>query len=128
MFARVVNDSRDYEIAATPFFATLSQNGSLDYPLFGLSLTRDSGGSLTFGGIDGSVVFNRSLIEWNEVVPFAPFVDSQSNTSSYLQWAVVLDGISVRWFSLFGTEPVPDELLDPQLTSSPYEHRSTGLR
>lgn len=35
--------------SATPFFASLSQNGSLDYPVFGLSLTRDTGGSLTLG-------------------------------------------------------------------------------
>ena len=93
-------------------------------PLFGLSLTRDDSGSLAFGtfpqicfwatalvptaphvsplttdriegAIDGSVVMNRSLIEWNEVVPFAPFGD-ESNTSSYLQWTVVLEGASVR--------------------------------
>lgn len=34
---------------ATPFFATMAQNGQLDYPLFGLSLTRDDSGSLAFG-------------------------------------------------------------------------------
>ena len=41
------------------------------------------------------MVTNRSLIEFNEVVPFAPF-GSESNSSSYLQWAIVLDEISVR--------------------------------
>ncbi|KAI1796822.1 acid protease [Ganoderma leucocontextum] len=81
---------------ATPFFASLSQTGSLDYPVFGLSLTRDTGGSLTFGAIDGSVVVNRSLVEFNEVVPFAPFQGSGSNSTSYLQWALVLEGISVN--------------------------------
>ena len=34
---------------ATPFFANLSESGGLDYPLFGLSLTRDASGTLTFG-------------------------------------------------------------------------------
>ncbi|RDX57277.1 acid protease [Lentinus brumalis] len=81
---------------ATSFFANLSESGGLDYPLFGLSLTRDSSGTLTFGAIDGSVVANRSLIEWNEVVPFAPFLGSSDNSSTYLQWAIVLDGISVN--------------------------------
>ncbi|TFK87451.1 acid protease [Polyporus arcularius HHB13444] len=81
---------------ATSFFANLSESGGLDYPLFGLSLTRDSSGTLTFGAIDGSVVANCSLIEWNEVVPFAPFLGSSDNSSTYLQWAIVLDGISVN--------------------------------
>lgn len=35
-----------------------------------------------------------SLIEWNEVVPFAPFA-AESNTSSYLQWAIPLSRIAV---------------------------------
>ncbi|KAI0661740.1 acid protease [Cubamyces menziesii] len=82
-------------VNATPFFATMAQNGQLDYPLFGLSLTRDDSGSLAFGAIDGSVVMNRSLIEWNEVVPFAPF-GAESNASSYLQWTIVLEGVSVN--------------------------------
>ncbi|KAL7279207.1 hypothetical protein ACG7TL_007047 [Trametes sanguinea] len=97
---------------ATPFFATMAQNGLLDYPLFGLSLTRDSSGSLSFGAIDGSVVTNRSLIEWNEVVPFAPF-GAQSNVSSYLQWAVVLEGISVN-----GTTVTPEPTYPAQTFNS----------
>ncbi|KAI0635942.1 acid protease [Trametes polyzona] len=84
-----------HAVNATPFFATMAQNGQLDYPLFGLSLTRDSSGTLTFGAIDGTVVMNRSLIEWNEVVPFSPF-GSESNSSSYLQWSLVLEGVSVN--------------------------------
>lgn len=51
--------------------------------------------NITLGAIDGSVVTNRSLIEWNEVVPFAPF-GAESNTSSYLQWVIPLLSISVR--------------------------------
>ncbi|KAH9903035.1 acid protease [Cubamyces lactineus] len=90
-------------VNATPFFATMAQNGQLDYPLFGLSLTRDDSGSLAFGAIDGSVVMNRTLIEWNEVVPFAPF-GAESNTSSYLQWTVVLEGVSVNG-STVGLQP-----------------------
>lgn len=111
--------------AATPFFATLSQNGDLDYPLFGLKLTRDTGGSLTFGAIDGSVVTNRSAIEWNEVVPFAPFLDSDSDSddtsASYLQWTLVLDAISVRPFSrLIG--------FSERDGPTTFKHRSTGVR
>ncbi|KAK7690712.1 hypothetical protein QCA50_005811 [Cerrena zonata] len=78
---------------ATPVFSTLGQRGQLDYPLFGLSLTRDASGTLAFGAVDGSVVTNMSLIEWNEVVSFAPFA-AESNTSSYLQWSIPLSRIS----------------------------------
>ena len=100
--------------AAAPFFANLAQRGLVEYPLFGLSLTRNSSGSLTLGAsaiplvgcvgfscalatgaVDGSVVTNISLIHWNPVVPFAPSLGSASNTSSYLQWTVPLGNISV---------------------------------
>ncbi|KAL6302374.1 acid protease [Sparassis latifolia] len=82
---------------------SMAQQGLLDYPVFGLSLPRNkSVGSLTFGAIDGTVVQNRSLIEWEEVVPFAPFANTTENTTSYLQWAVVLSGLSVN-----GTELTP---------------------
>lgn len=37
-------------VAATPFLATLSQQGILDYPIFGLLLTLNSTGSLALGG------------------------------------------------------------------------------
>ncbi|EMD34064.1 hypothetical protein CERSUDRAFT_117574 [Gelatoporia subvermispora B] len=90
-------------VNATPFFATLAQQGQLNYPIFGLSLTRNASGSLTLGAVDASVVTNRSLIEWNEVVPFAPF-GSESNTSSYLQWTIQLSGISVNGSDL---TPIP---------------------
>lgn len=92
----------------------MAQRGQLDYPLFGLSLTHNSSGSLTLGAetvipnkpctdasigaVDGSVVQNISEIQWSEVVPFSPF-GSESNTSSYLQWAIPLTGISVRHIS-----------------------------
>ncbi|KAF8135033.1 acid protease [Boletus edulis] len=75
-----------------PFFASLSQQGILDYPIFGLSLTRNSIGSLALGAIDASVVQNTSNIVWNEVVPFAP-VGTQTNTSGYMFWAYLYDGL-----------------------------------
>ncbi|EIW57558.1 acid protease [Trametes versicolor FP-101664 SS1] len=104
----------DSAVNATPFFATMAQNGQLDYPLFGLSLTRDSSGTLALGAIDGSVVTNRSLVEWNEVVPFAPFLsDSNSNASSYLQWALVLENISVN-----GTAVTPEPTYPTQTLNS----------
>lgn len=80
--------------AATPFFSTLAQQGQLDYPLFGLSLTRNTTGTLSIGAIDSSVVTNLSHIGWNEVVPFSPF-GSESNKSSYLQWAISLSSFGV---------------------------------
>lgn len=46
------------------------------------------------GAVDGSVVTNITAIVWNEVMSFAPF-GSESNSSSYLQWAIPLGGISV---------------------------------
>ncbi|KAI0775198.1 acid protease [Trametes elegans] len=101
-------------VNATPFFATMAQNGQLDYPLFGLSLTRDASGTLAFGAIDGSVVANRSQIEWNEVVPFAPF-GHESNTSTYLQWAVVLSGVSVNGTAVAPQPTYPTQTLNSSL-------------
>lgn len=80
---------------ATPFFATLAGQGLLDYPLFGVSLTRNSTGTLTIGAIDSSIVKNISDVGWNEVVPFSP-IASESNTSSYLQWAIRLSSFTVK--------------------------------
>ena len=34
---------------ATPFVNSLAQDGVLEYPLFGVSLTRDDGGTLALG-------------------------------------------------------------------------------
>lgn len=51
------------------------------------------------GAIDSSVVKNASLINWNHVVDFAPF-NTESNTSSYLQWAIPISGFSVRGCSV----------------------------
>jgi hypothetical protein len=34
---------------ATPFFVTLAQQGLLEYPVFGLSLTRNASGTLSIG-------------------------------------------------------------------------------
>ena len=83
-------------IIATPFIATLAAQGNLSYPLFGLSLTRNSSGTLAIGAIDSSVVKNVSNIGWNEVVPFQPFV-SENSSSSYLQWVIRLSSIAVRY-------------------------------
>jgi hypothetical protein len=80
---------------ATPFVSTLGAQGDLSYPLFGLSLTQNTTGSLAIGAIDSSVVKNVSKIVWNEVVPFAP-LDSTNNVSSYLQWAIRLTSFAVR--------------------------------
>lgn len=87
--------------SATPFFVSLAQQGRLDYPLFALSLTRNSSGSLSIGAIDASVVTNVTRIGWNEVVEFAPF-GVESNVSSYLHWAIPLAGLSVN-----GTQLAP---------------------
>lgn len=110
------NRTTDEWLPATPFLATLAQNGLIDYPLFGVSLTRDSSGSLTFGAIDGSVVLNRSAIAWNEVVPFAPFISESGNSASYLQWTVVLDSISV---SVCGSPEMDRTQPSKHLTTDP---------
>ncbi|KAG6909869.1 hypothetical protein DXG01_014905 [Tephrocybe rancida] len=80
---------------ATPFFVNLAQQGLLDYPLFGLSLTRNSTGSLSMGAVDSSVVKNASLISWNQVVDFAPF-GAENNVSSYLQWAIPMSALAIN--------------------------------
>ncbi|KAL4062199.1 aspartic peptidase domain-containing protein [Scleroderma yunnanense] len=86
---------------ATPFFGTLSSHGILDYPIFGLSLTRNSSGTITLGAIDASIVQNVSDIVWNEVVPFSP-IGTQSNTSGYFYWAIYMTKFSVN-----GTDLTP---------------------
>ncbi|KAJ7104191.1 acid protease [Mycena belliarum] len=73
---------------SAPFFHSLAEQGALDYPLFGLSLTNDQSGSLSLGAIDGAIVTNVSQIGWNKVVEFSP-IGSQSNVSSYLHWVTV---------------------------------------
>lgn len=83
----------------------------LEYPLFGISITRDNGGTFALGkdvlllimkevncfllgAIDANVVKNVSAIEWHDVVPFSPF-GNERNTSSYLHWVVQLPMIGV---------------------------------
>lgn len=78
---------------SAPFFARLAQEGLLDYPLFGLSLTRNDTGTLAIGAIDGTVVTNVSRVVWNKVVEFSPF-GSESNSSSYLQWVIPMSSFS----------------------------------
>lgn len=46
------------------------------------------------GAVDSTIVTNVSLIEWIEVIPFEPF-RSESNVSSYLQWAIPISNITV---------------------------------
>ncbi|KAF8825111.1 hypothetical protein HHX47_DHR7000723 [Lentinula edodes] len=84
---------------STPFFPSLAQQGLLQYPLFGLSLTRNSTGTLSLGAIDSSVVTNLSNVEWNPVVEFSPF-GNESNSSSYYQWAIPLTSLSVNGTSV----------------------------
>ncbi|KAJ7284955.1 aspartic peptidase A1 [Mycena rebaudengoi] len=80
---------------STSFFATLAQQGILDYPLFGLSLTNNASGTLSLGAIDTTIVANVSKIGWNKVVEFAP-IGSESNTASYLHWATPLSAFAVN--------------------------------
>ncbi|KAG1866830.1 acid protease [Suillus subluteus] len=98
--------SRQSEISAsaanaTPFFSTLAQQGILDYPIFGLSLTRNATGTFALGAVDVSVVQNVSQVVWNEVVPFSP-VGTQTNTSGYFYWAIRMSSFAVN-----GTQYTP---------------------
>ncbi|KIJ62783.1 hypothetical protein HYDPIDRAFT_113882 [Hydnomerulius pinastri MD-312] len=88
---------------ATPFIASLSEQGILDYPIFGLSLTRNSTGTLSLGAVDVSVVQNISEIVWNEVVPFSP-LGTQFNTSGYFYWAIHMTNFAVNGSEL---TPIP---------------------
>jgi len=92
---------------STPFFPSLAEHGLLDYPLFGLSLTRNASGTLTLGAIDSLVVTNVSSISWHKVVEFAP-IGSESNTSSYLQWAIPIAGFGVNGTGLVPSPTYPN--------------------
>jgi hypothetical protein len=46
------------------------------------------------GAVDSSVVADVNKISWNEVVEFAP-IGNENNVSSYYQWAVPQEAISV---------------------------------
>jgi len=80
---------------STPFFPALAQQGILDYPLFGLSLTKNASGSLSFGAIDTTIVKNVSKIGWNQIVEFSP-IGAESNVSSYLHWVTPLSAFAVN--------------------------------
>ncbi|KAH7884705.1 acid protease [Phlebopus sp. FC_14] len=80
---------------ATPFMASLAEQGILDYPIFGLSLTRNSTGTLALGAVDVSIVQDISEIVWNEVVPFSP-IGAKSNTSGYFYWAIHMTSFAVN--------------------------------
>lgn len=92
--------------SATPFFVSLAQQGLLDYPLFGLSLTDNLYGSLSLGAIDASIVTNPHNISWNNVVEFSPF-GVESNRSSYLQWAIPLTSFGVNGSNSTQLTPLP---------------------
>lgn len=91
----------------TPFFTRLAQAGQLEYPFFGVSLEHNStNGYLSIGAVDSTIVTNASLIEWIGVIPFEP-IGSESNVSSYLQWAIPISNITVgnQTFALQPTYP-----------------------
>ncbi|KAK0469787.1 acid protease [Desarmillaria tabescens] len=92
---------------STPFFIRLAQQGVLDYPVFGLSLTRNDTGSLSIGAIDSSVVTNITNVGWHEVVEFAP-IGTENNVSSYLQWAIPLDSFAINGSSLAPSPTYPN--------------------
>ncbi|KIY44031.1 acid protease, partial [Fistulina hepatica ATCC 64428] len=77
------------------FLESLAEQGLLSYPLFGVSLTYNDTGSLSLGAVDSSVVTNISRISWNQVSEFAPSTGG-GNSSSYLEWAIRMDGFSVN--------------------------------
>ncbi|KAF9450359.1 acid protease [Macrolepiota fuliginosa MF-IS2] len=91
---------------STPFFASLAQQGLLNYPLFGFSLTQNLSGSLSLGAIDASIVTDPRNISWNSVAQFSPFNAENSNTSSYLQWAIPLSSFGVNGTQL---APLPSQ-------------------
>ncbi|KAJ7227150.1 aspartic peptidase A1 [Mycena pura] len=80
---------------STPFFSKLAQQGILEYPLFGVSLTKDARGSLSLGAIDTTIVTNVSKIDWNSVVEFPP-IGAENNASSYLYWVTPLSAFAVN--------------------------------
>ncbi|KAJ7475815.1 acid protease [Mycena latifolia] len=93
-FPRLSSISRSVN-NSMPFFPSLAQQGILEYPLFGLSLTNDESGTLSLGAVDATIVTNVSKIGWNKVVEFSP-IGSESNTSSYLHWATPLSAFAVN--------------------------------
>lgn len=97
---------------STPFFSRLAQGAFLEYPLFGISLTRNSSGSLSLGAIDASVVTNASRIGWNKVTDFPPFSTQNVTTASYLQWAIPLTHLDVNGTAL---TPMPTYSNRPSL-------------
>ncbi|KAF5326666.1 hypothetical protein D9619_004251 [Psilocybe cf. subviscida] len=97
---------------STPFFSSLAQGAFLEYPLFGVSLTRNSSGSLSLGAIDASVVTNASRIGWNKVTDFPPFSTQNATTASYLQWAIPLSLFAVNGTAL---TPIPTYANRPSL-------------
>ncbi|KAL5486005.1 hypothetical protein ACEPAI_7049 [Sanghuangporus weigelae] len=90
-------------VNSTPFVSGFAQEGKLNYPLFGFSLTRDDSGTIALGAIDANVVQNLSATEWHKVMPFSPF-GNESDSSSYLQWVIRLPEIGANGTNI-ETEP-----------------------
>lgn len=55
----------------------------------------NSSGTLSLGAIDASIVKDPALISWNQVAQFPPF-GTENNESSYLQWAIPINGFFVH--------------------------------
>jgi hypothetical protein len=86
---------------ATPFFATLAQQGLLDHPLFGFDLTTNASGMLTIGMGHMVTNLNASLmmmIKRSNIAEFSPF-STKSNVPSYLQWAIAITSEFVLVFA-----------------------------
>ncbi|KXN89112.1 Aspartic protease [Leucoagaricus sp. SymC.cos] len=104
-FPRLSTISTNAVNGSIPFFASVAQQGLLNYPLFGFSLTRNLTGSLSLGAIDASIVTDPRQIGWNAVAQFSPNA-AESNMSSYLHWAIPLASIGVNGKQL---APVPSQ-------------------
>jgi hypothetical protein len=111
-------------VNATSYLSNLVQDGELTYPIFGVSLTNDDQGTISFGAIDASVVSDIRNVTWNEVVQFPPF-GHESNASSYLHWAVILDKISVNNNSIVPIPSYPTALKNK--TAALIDVGSSGL-
>ncbi|KAF8183918.1 aspartic peptidase A1 [Pholiota molesta] len=69
-------------------------NLTLSNQTFGV-ITNSNVSLVDQSAIDSAIVANDSLIGWNKVAEFPPF-SSESNVSSYLQWAIPMTGITVN--------------------------------
>lgn len=111
-FSRLSRISRSSPtLNITSFIGSCAANGTLEYPLFGISLPGSNNGSLTLGkflfpritstteenigAVDSSIVNDTKKIIWHPVVPFPQDNGSTDPDSEYLHWAISLAGITV---------------------------------